>query len=155
MQSLDCYIWNHHLEVKTLFSKRIFWKTVHKILSQSSIKFNKVHYYLKRTDPNFECKMHTVIQVYKEAEIWYKLRDDSTFLISYDEKPCIHAIRRTSPEVYPKMVLHFTSFRNAHYQRWRIASILNEIGLLTGQNHTILSWCLFPTSHHGSWSNLH
>src|ERR1700687_2766763 len=71
---------------------------LHRILTEGEIRPHKIRYYVERRDPEFEPKMVTVLQVYKEVEMVNAavaegtLKEPAVVTISYDEKPGIQAL---------------------------------------------------------------
>src|SRR6202050_1749642 len=82
--------------------------TVCKILGKDDVKPHKVRYYVECRDPDFEDKMASVLDVYREVQS-IKIAaaaaksepSDAVAIISYDEKPGIQAIATTSADLPP------------------------------------------------------
>src|SRR5215467_12593600 len=103
--------------------------TLCKILNKQEIKPHKVRYYLERRDPEFKQKMAEVLCVYREVELIKETAaaakqepSDAVAIISYDEKPGVHA----------------TFARDHEYKRYGTVSLLAGIDLLTGQVHALV-----------------
>jgi transposase len=90
--------------------------TVCKILGQEDVKPHKMRYYLERRDADFAEKMAQVLYVYRQVKI-----------ISYDEKPGIHAIASTAPDLPPEPGVHATFTREHEYKRHATVSLLAGI----------------------------
>jgi hypothetical protein len=116
---------------------RIAQGTVCKILASQAIKPHKVRYYLERRDPAFESKMAEVLCVYREVSVLRAAEAGAgnVAIISYDEKPGIHAISNTAPDRPPEPGVHASFARDHEYKRHGTLSLLAGIDLLTGQVH--------------------
>ena len=117
--------------------------TVCKILGRQEVKAHKVRYYLECRDAQFEQKMAQVLCVYRKVQILKKAAKStkpgkSVAIISYDEKPGIQAIARTSPDLPPKPGVYATFTRDHEYKRHGTLSLLAGIDLLTGKVHALV-----------------
>lgn len=84
---------------------RVAQGTVCKILACEDVKPHKVRYYLEQRDEAFEQKMAEVLCVYQEVAV-LRANDEAAgktdrkvAIISYDEKPGIHTISNTAPDL--------------------------------------------------------
>lgn len=91
---------------------------VRTILEEADIKPNKIKYYCKNRDPDFDQKMHNVLLVYKQLSL------------QFDEKPGIQAIATTSDDLLPDDN-HSTISRDYEYKRLGTISLLTGIDLQT------------------------
>ncbi|WP_252714402.1 helix-turn-helix domain-containing protein [Treponema phagedenis] len=80
--------------------------TVFKILTEADIKPYKIEYYCENRDPDCDRKMHNVLLVYKQLELYFEenkpLQTEegkNIHVVSYDEKPGIQAIATTSDDL--------------------------------------------------------
>lgn len=111
--------------------------TVSKLLAENKLHPHKVKYYLERRDPDFERKMAEVLHVYREVQVMRAAEEAGeaaplVAVLSYDEKPGIQAIGRTSPDLPPVPGEHSTWTRDYEYKRHGTLSLLCGIDLLTG-----------------------
>lgn len=109
--------------------------TVQRILMEHKLQPHKIKYYLEKRDPNFETKMHEVLFVYKEVELWQKCannQDCKIVTICVDEKPGVQAIENTAPDLLPVVHKYPTISRDHEYIRHGTASILAGIDLQDG-----------------------
>ena len=92
---------------------------LNKILSKGNIKPHKISYYLEKRDPDFDFKMATVLQVYKEVAIVndQKREQGKMTTISYDEKPGIQAIKNIALQLQPVVGKYKTVQRDYEYKR--------------------------------------
>ena len=93
---------------------------VRTILEEADIKPNKIKYYCKNRDPDFDQKMHNVLLVYKQLSL------------QFDEKPGIQAIATTSDDLLPDDN-HSTISRDYEYKHLGTISLLTGIDLQTGE----------------------
>jgi transposase len=119
--------------------------TVCKILGQDDVKPHKVRYYVECRDPDFEAKMATVLNVYREvksikaaAAAANSEPSDAVAIISYDEKPGIQAIATTSADLPPVPGEHANFTRDYEYKRHGTVSLLAGIDLVSGQIHALV-----------------
>ena len=91
---------------------------VRTILEEADIKPNKIKYYCKNRDPDFDQKMHNVLLVYKQLSL------------QFDEKPGIQAIATTSDDLLPDDN-HSTISRDYEYKHLGTISLLTGIDLQT------------------------
>jgi hypothetical protein len=108
--------------------------TIQRILSERSLRPEKIRYYLERRDPNFETKMQEVLLVYREVfmETSSNTRNQSVITVSIDEKPGVQAIANTAPDLPPVPDKHPTIARDHEYKRLGTASILAALDLFDG-----------------------
>ena len=119
--------------------------TVCKILGKDDVKPHKVRYYVECRDPDFEDKMASVLDVYREVQS-IKIAaaaaksepSDAVAIISYDEKPGIQAIATTSADLPPVPGEHATFTRDYEYKRHGTVSLLAGIDLVSGQIHALV-----------------
>jgi hypothetical protein len=104
------------------------------------VKPHKVRYYLGRRNPDFAEKMTEVLCVYRQVKILKKATavpkkkpTDTVAIISYDEKPGIHAIATTARDLPPEPGVHATFAREHEYKRHGTVSLLAGVDLLTGK----------------------
>lgn len=114
---------------------------VRTILEEADIKPNKIKYYCENRDPDFDQKMHNVLLVYKQLSLQFDengellpFGDDDQIIhvLSYDEKPGIQAIAKTSDDLLPDDN-HSTISRDYEYKRLGTISLLTGIDLQTGE----------------------
>ena len=114
------------------------------ILNRQAVKAHKVRYYLERRDPEFEERMAEVLCVYREVAVLKEAAAAETeprkpvVVVSYDEKPGIHAIATTAPALPPKPGVYPSFARDYEYKRLGTLSLLAGIDLLTGQIHAVV-----------------
>jgi transposase len=112
---------------------------LHRILKGGEIQPHKIRYYVERRDPDFERKMVEVLHVYKEVEIINAkllegtLKEPAKVTISYDEKPGIQALARTSPDRAPAPNQYASHLRDYEYERLGTVSLLAGLDLHTGR----------------------
>lgn len=108
---------------------------LNKILSKGNIKPHKISYYLEKRDPDFDFKMATILQVYKEVAIVndQKREQGKMTTISYDEKPGIQAIKNIALQLQPVVGKYKTVQRDYEYKRLGTLSLLAGIDLHTGK----------------------
>jgi transposase len=117
-----------------------------KTLQSLDIKPFKVKYYLERTDPDFETKMHDVLLVYKQVSMQFDENGEiivppdgvMTHTLSYDAKPGIQAISNRYPDKNPT-VQHGFVCRDYEYKRLGTLSLLAAIDLITGEAIPLIS----------------
>lgn len=139
-------VWTYSLLKKHIRSKcqesgygtlsKIDKGVLNKILSRANIRPHKVSYYLERRDPEFETKMASVLQVYKQIAIMNETpngRARASTTLSYDEKPGIQAIKNIAPQLQPVPGEHPTLQRDHEYKRLGTLSLLAGIDLHTGK----------------------
>jgi transposase len=123
---------------------------LHRILTQGEIRPHKIRYYVERRDPEFEAKMAVVLHVYKEVEIVNAelvkgtLKEPAVVTISYDEKPGIQALAKTTPDLPPEPHQFPSHLRDYEYRRLGTVSLLAGLDLHTGRVTEIVS------AHHAS-----
>lgn len=114
---------------------------VRTILEEAEIKPNKITYYCKNRDPDFEKKMHNVLLVYKQLSLQFDengrlipFPEDGqvVHVLSYDEKPGIQAVANMSNDLLPDE-RHKTISRDYEYKRLGTVSLLAGIDLQTGE----------------------
>lgn len=106
------------------------------ILSKGNIQPHKISYYLEKRDPDFDIKMASVLQVYKEIAIINESPPDpdrKSTTVSYDEKPGIQAIKNIAPQLQPVVGQYQTIQRDHEYKRLGTLSLLAGIDLHTGK----------------------
>lgn len=128
---------NGHIRLSTISQSK-----VRTILEEADIKPNKITYYCENRDPDFDSKMHNVLLVYKQlsllfsedGQVYLPLMEDNetTHVVSYDEKPGIQAIATTSDDLLPDDK-HKTIRRDYEYKRLGTVSLLAGIDLQTGE----------------------
>jgi hypothetical protein len=111
--------------------------TVQRILTQQTLRPDKVTYYLERRDPAFEAKMREVLLVYQEVLLQNQAgrtpeAPPSMITVSVDEKPGLQALANTAPDRPPVAGQHATVARDHEYKRLGTASILAALDLHTG-----------------------
>lgn len=113
--------------------------TVNTILNKANIKLHKITYYCENRDPDFDVKMHNVLLVYKQLQLQFDedgmlitSEDNPLPVLSYNEKPGIQAIARTSDDLMPDEN-HSTISRDYEYKRLGTLSLLAAIDLQTGE----------------------
>jgi transposase len=109
--------------------------TVQRILTQQTLRPDKVTYYLERRDPAFETKMCEVLLVYQEVMLQNQTGGvpevpPSVITVS---KPGLQALANTAPDLPPVPGQHYTVGRDHEYKRLGTASILAALDLQTGQ----------------------
>ena len=72
--------------------------TVWRLLDQAAIKPHRWHYWLHRPDPQFESKMHDVVDLYLRAQ---ELVKQGEIVVCVDEKTSIQALQRKDPHPRP------------------------------------------------------
>jgi len=91
-------------------------------------------YYLVKKDPEFDEKMHKVLQVYKEVELYKESKkNEKVNVISYDEKPGIQAIENIAADLSPVSGVHKSWSRDYEYRRHGTLSLLASIDLVIGK----------------------
>ncbi|MEM8939989.1 MAG: IS630 family transposase [Bacteroidota bacterium] len=106
------------------------------ILSQGNVKPHKISYYLEKRDPEFEVKMATVLEVYKQIALLNERSVDekrTSTTISYDEKPSIQAIKNIALQLQPVINQQAMIKRDHEYKRLGTLSLLAGIDLHTGR----------------------
>ena len=85
------------------------------ILNAEDIKPHRIRYYLENCDPDFDVKMHDVLEVYKQVEMLFGENGNlivndrpKTITLSLDEKPGIQAIKNKIPNLRPTEKHGFT-----------------------------------------------
>lgn len=119
--------------------------SIKKILDSADIKPFRIRYYCERRDPDFESKMHDVLFVYKQIEMFFDENgelyipagEQDIHTISYDEKPGIQAISVTSPDLRPTGKIGYVK-RDYEYKRLSTVSLFAGIDLLTGEAITLV-----------------
>ncbi|QEJ96038.1 IS630 family transposase [Treponema phagedenis] len=119
--------------------------TVFKILTEADIKPYKIEYYCENRDPDCDRKMHNVLLVYKQLELYFEenkpLQTEegkNIHVVSYDEKPGIQAIATTSDDL-PADETHQCIRRDYEYKRLGTLSLLAGIDLQTGDAIPLVS----------------
>ena len=125
-----------HMRLSTISQSK-----VRTILEEADIKPNKITYYCENRDPDFDQKMHNVLLVYKQLSMQfdedgnllpYFDEEQKVHVLSYDEKPGIQAIAKTTEDLPPDEK-HKTISRDYEYKRLGIVSLLAGIDLQTGK----------------------
>ncbi len=119
---------------------------VYKILEKANIKPFRIQYYCERRDPEFDEKMHNVLLVYKQLSLQFdeeenllpSVQDETTHILSYDEKPGIQAIANTSEDKLPTEE-YGTIQRDYEYKHLGTLSLLAGIDLQTGEAIPLVS----------------
>ncbi|TYT76454.1 IS630 family transposase [Treponema phagedenis] len=119
--------------------------TVFKILTEADIKPYKIEYYCENRDLDCDRKMHNVLLVYKQLELYFEenkpLQTEegkNIHVVSYDEKPGIQAIATTSDDL-PADETHQCIRRDYEYKRLGTLSLLAGIDLQTGDAIPLVS----------------
>lgn len=103
------------------------------ILNEDGLKPHRIQYYLERRDPEFDQKMHDVLNIYKEVELNLNCdTKNNEVIISYDEKPGIQAIANTAPDL-PLSLKHGFLGRDYEYIRHGTVSLLAGLNLMSGE----------------------
>ena len=124
--------------------KDVSTSTIRTILEDANIKPHKIRYYCDKKDPDFDKKMHDVLVVYKQLEMFFDENGDlkqdemerqGLHVISYDEKPGIQALSPTADDRPPVPWTGKTSTvqRDYEYVRLGTLSLLAGIDLQTGK----------------------
>ena len=125
-----------HIRLSTVSQSK-----VRTILEEADIKPNKITYYCENRDPDFDQKMHNVLLVYKQLSLQFDengqllpLDEDGqvVHVLSYDEKPEIQAIAKTSEDLLPDEN-HRSISRDYEYKRLGTVALLAGIDLQTGE----------------------
>jgi hypothetical protein len=87
----------------------------------------------------------------KEANA--KEPSDAVAIVSYDEKPGMHAIGSTAPDLPPKPGVHAAFARDHEYKRHGTLSLLARIALVTGKVHAVSRIDIAPASSSSSYSS--
>jgi transposase len=110
--------------------------TVQRILSEHPIRPHKIAYYLENRDPQFDAKMHEVLVVYNEVNMWNDTAKHGqippVITLSIDEKPGVQAIGNTAPDIMPNPGKNSRILRDHEYKRHGTVSILAALDLHTG-----------------------
>jgi transposase len=111
--------------------------TVHDILNRQPVKPHKVRYYLERRDPTFDERKAKVLEVYAAAEMLRTLPEAErpVAVVSYDEKPGIHAIASTAPDLPPRPGKYAAVQRDHEYNRLGTVTLSAAVDLVTGCVH--------------------
>jgi|SRR5665213_789674 len=108
--------------------------TIQRILTERSLRPEKIRYYLERRDPEFETKMREVLLVYREVR-FQELQNPGekpVITVCVDEKPGVQAIANTAPDLPPVPDEHPTVGRDYEYKRMGTLSILAALDLHDG-----------------------
>jgi hypothetical protein len=70
--------------------------TIGRLLDQAAIKPHRWHYWLNRTDPQFEAKMQELVGLYLQA---LEMHQRGEILLCVDEKTSIQALERKHPTI--------------------------------------------------------
>jgi transposase len=103
--------------------------TVHRILTERSLRPEKVRYYLERRDPEFEPKMKQILIVYKEVSLE---QSEGVITVCVDEKPGVQAIANTAADLPPVPNKYETISRDHEYKRLGTLSIIAALDLHDG-----------------------
>ena len=111
--------------------------TVWRILDDNDIKPHKIRYYLEKRDPDFDRKMQEVLMVYRDVSIYapgavHDARPNPLYTVSVDEKPGVHTIGLSAPDLPPVPGKASAVGRDYEYVRHGTVSILAGIDLHTG-----------------------
>jgi len=111
--------------------------TVWRILDDNDIKPHKIRYYLEKRDPDFDRKMQEVLMVYRDVSLYrqgaiHDARTEPIYTVSVDEKPGVHAIGLTAPDLPPVPGKASSVGRDYEYVRHATVSILAGIDLHSG-----------------------
>jgi len=112
--------------------------TVSKILARNKVRPHKVRYYLERRDPDFDTKMVQLLLVYQDVELQREEENQSSVVISYDERPGIQAIESKAPDLPPVPGRHSSISREFEYVRHGTSSLLAGVDLMTGHVHHLI-----------------
>lgn len=109
------------------------------MLTHNKVRPHKVRYHLERRDPDFDHKMVQIFLIYDEVELQRATgEDDSTMVISYDERPGIQTIESKAPDLPPVPGGHPMISREFEYVRHGTSSLLAGVDLTTGQVHHLM-----------------
>lgn len=109
------------------------------MLTHNKVRPHKVRYHLERRDPDFDHKMVQIFLIYDEVELQRATgEDDSTMVISYDERPGIQTIESKAPDLPPVPGSHPMISREFEYVRHGTSSLLAGVDLTTGQVHHLM-----------------
>ena len=136
-QALARHVRKHAEEAGFPALSRAAKATVHRILAAQPLHPEKVQYYLERRDPDFEAVMRKVLIVYQDVELQNAMRAagmiaSSVITVSVDEKPGVHAIANTAPDLPPVPGKHPKIGREHEYERLGTCSILAALDLQDG-----------------------
>jgi transposase len=133
MQLLAIHVRKHCKEAGHPALIRVSKGTIAKILKKNKLRPHKIRYYVERRDPEFEIKMIPVLHVYKEVEMLRAKGEADFVAISYDEKPGIQAIERTSADRSPVAGRYPSNTRDYEYIRHGTVSFMAGINLFSGE----------------------
>ena len=110
------------------------------ILDAAEIKLFHIQYYCGCRDPEFDAKMHDVLLVYKQIEMFFNEKgnlyiptaEQDVYTISYDEKPSIQAFAATATNL-PLITKNGVIMRDGEYKCLGTISLLTGIELLSGE----------------------
>jgi len=111
--------------------------TVWRILDDNDIKPHKIRYYLEKRDPDFDRKMQEVLMVYRDVSLYtegtvHDARPNPIYTVSVDERPGVHAIGLTAPDLPPVPGKAPIVGRDYEYVRHGTVSIMAGIDLHCG-----------------------
>jgi len=108
--------------------------TVQRILSERSLRPEKIRYYLEKRDPEFERKMREVLLVYRDVQLEESREPGQKPVVTVcvDEKPGVQAIANTAPDLPPVPDKHATVGRDHEYRRMGTVSIIAALDLSDG-----------------------
>jgi transposase len=107
--------------------------TVQRILTERSLRPEKIRYYLERRDPEFESKMREVLLVYRDVHFQESGPDAKPVVtVCVDEKPGVQAIANTAPDLPPVPGEHPAVGRDHEYKRMGTLSIIAALDLHDG-----------------------
>ena len=107
--------------------------TVQRILTERSLRPEKIRYYLERRDPEFESKMREVLLVYRDVHFQESGPDAKPVVtVCVDEKPGVQAIANTAPDLPPVPGKHPAVGRDHEYKRMGTLSIIAALDLHDG-----------------------
>ena len=107
--------------------------TVQRILTERSLRPEKIRYYLERRDPEFESKMREVLLVNRDVHFQESGPDAKPVVtVCVDEKPGVQAIANTAPDLPPVPGKHPAVGRDHEYKRMGTLSIIAALDLHDG-----------------------
>lgn len=137
-RSLAQHVREHALQSGHASLQKAAKATVHRIISEHPIRPDKIAYYCKRRDPEFEKKMQDVLTVYKEASLYQSDSGTSAPVVnvSVDEKPGVQALANLAEDILPDPEKNSRLLRDHQYKRLGTVSILAALDLHDGHVFT-------------------
>ncbi len=149
LSQLSAYIKEHCAESGYPALGNIQKGSLSRLLNENNLQPQKVRYYMKSTDPDFETKSEKILLTYKVVELLQAKQErgknspvelpeePDLVIVSYDEKPGVQALESVGETHYP--LSHHgknnTILRDYEYLRHGTLSILSGIDLVTGFVH--------------------